>query len=223
MAAPSRWLEAGVIRPGAASLPLEARLSELYDSLTEVLVQFRPDALSLEEVFSQHRFPTSALWMAHARGVVCLAAARAGVPVHSYAPTSVKLALVGNGHASKEQVQHMVARRLGLARVPSPLDATDAWPLPSRIWTPCIRRWRHRMFPRPLGEDEGGAAFHPHSNSPPSRGRGLWRPSFGIRKLFPLPLGEPACRKAGVRVRVVHPFTPTLTLLQRGGRIRVRT
>ena len=64
--------------------------------------------------------------MAHARGVVCLAAARAGVPVHSYAPTSVKLALVGNGHASKEQVQHMVARRLGLARVPSPLDATDA-------------------------------------------------------------------------------------------------
>ena len=119
-------VEAGVVRPGAASLPLEARLSELYDSLTEVLVQFRPDALSLEEVFSQQRFPTSALWMAHARGVVCLAAARAGVPVHSYAPTSVKLALVGNGHASKEQVQHMVARRLGLARVPSPLDATDA-------------------------------------------------------------------------------------------------
>lgn len=119
-------VEAGVIRPGAASLPLETRLAALYDSLSEVLAQFRPEALALEEVFSHQRFPVTAVWMAHARGVVCLAAARADVPVHSYAPASVKLALVGNGQATKEQVQHMVARRLGLARIPSSADAADA-------------------------------------------------------------------------------------------------
>ena len=118
--------EAGVIRPGNATHPIEARLSELYDGLTEVLEQYHPVALSLEEVFSHQRFPSAAVWMAHARGVVCLAASKAGVPVHSYAPTSVKLALVGNGLASKEQVQYMVAQRLGLVKPLSPLDASDA-------------------------------------------------------------------------------------------------
>lgn len=119
-------LEAGVIRPGGPQHPLEQRLSTLYDGLSEVLAQYRPDVLSLEEVFSHQRFPGSALWMAHARGVVCLAAARSGVPIYSYAPASVKSALVGNGRATKPQVQHMVAQRLGLAAPPSPADVADA-------------------------------------------------------------------------------------------------
>ena len=102
------------------------RLSLLYDGLAEVLAEFRPDALALEEVFSHRRFPVSALWIAHARGVVCLAAEKAGVPVHSYAPASVKLCVVGNGRATKAQVQELVRVRLKLAKCPSPPDVADA-------------------------------------------------------------------------------------------------
>ena len=119
-------VEAGVVRPGPPELALERRLSLLYDGLQAVLTEFRPDALSLEEIFSHRRFPNSALWMAHARGVVCLAADKAGVPVYSYAPASVKLAIVGNGRATKAQVQELVRRRLGLAQRPAPSDVADA-------------------------------------------------------------------------------------------------
>ena len=119
-------VEAGVVRPGPPELALERRLSLLYDGLQAVLTEFRPDALSLEKVFSHRRFPNSALWMAHARGVACLAADKAGVPVYSYAPASVKLAIVGNGRATKAQVQELVRRRLGLAQRPAPSDVADA-------------------------------------------------------------------------------------------------
>lgn len=119
-------VEAGVIRPGKTALPLESRLALLYDGLAEVLEAFRPHAFALEEVFSHRRFPVAALWMAHARGVCCLAAARAGVPVFSYPTASVKLALVGQGRATKAQVQHMVGRRLGLAQPPASPDVADA-------------------------------------------------------------------------------------------------
>src|SRR5207249_3603846 len=95
-------LEAGLIRPGPDTAPLEHRLSALYDGLTGVLEQFKPDALALEAVFSHSRFPGSALWMAHARGVICLASARAGVPVESYAPATVKQSVSGQGRATKE-------------------------------------------------------------------------------------------------------------------------
>ena len=119
-------VEAGVIRPGKPEIPLETRLAALYDGLEDVLAHFRPHVLALEDVFSHRKFPASALWLSHARGVVCLAAAKAGVRVHSYTPASVKLALVGQGRASKEQVQHMVGRRLGLAQPPAPPDLADA-------------------------------------------------------------------------------------------------
>ncbi|MBI2887556.1 MAG: crossover junction endodeoxyribonuclease RuvC [Chloroflexi bacterium] len=119
-------VEAGVIRPGPPEQPLEVRLAALYDGITEALAAFRPEALALEEVFSHRRFPVSALWMAHARGIACLAAGKAGIPVFSYAPASVKLAIVGQGRATKGQVQHMVALRLGLARPPASPDVADA-------------------------------------------------------------------------------------------------
>lgn len=118
-------LEAGLVKPGGASVPLETRLAAVYDGLTTILMQHQPDAVALEEVFSHGQFPGAALWIAHARGVVCLAAAKAGVPVQSYAPATVKQAIVGNGRATKEQVQHMVGVRLGLAPPKSP-DVADA-------------------------------------------------------------------------------------------------
>lgn len=119
-------IEGGVIRPGKPEWPLEARLTALYEGLAEALAAFSPDAVSLEEVFSHRRFVASALWMAHARGVACLTAGLAGVPVYSYAPASVKLAVVGHGRATKQQVQHMVGLRLKLAKPPTSSDVADA-------------------------------------------------------------------------------------------------
>lgn len=118
-------LDSGLIKPGGASVPLEARLASVYDRLMTILSQHRPEAVALEEVFSHGQFPGAALWIAHARGVVCLAAAKAGVPVQSYAPATVKQAIVGHGRATKEQVQHMVGVRLGLDAPKSP-DIADA-------------------------------------------------------------------------------------------------
>jgi len=118
-------LDCGLVRPGPAATPIEARLASLYDGLQGILSQHRPDAVALEEVFSHGQFPGAALWIAHARGVACLAAAKARVPVQSYAPTTVKQAIVGHGRATKEQVQHMVGVRLGLAAPNSP-DVADA-------------------------------------------------------------------------------------------------
>lgn len=121
-----RLAEAGVIRPGSARVPLPDRLESLYDALVGVLDQYHPEVLAIEAVFSHRQFPGTAVWMAHARGVLLLAAAQRGVTVCSYAPATVKLSLVGNGRASKAQVQHMVAQRLGIASLPGPSDLSDA-------------------------------------------------------------------------------------------------
>lgn len=119
-------IEAGLVRPGPASKPIEMRLAALYDGLYDLLSEWRPDSVALEEVFSHGRFPGAALWIAHARGVACLAAAKAGVPVQSYSPATVKQAVTGHGRATKEQVQHLVAVRLGLAGAPASADVADA-------------------------------------------------------------------------------------------------
>lgn len=119
-------LEGGTIRGGAGDLPLEMRLSSLYDGLMEVLAQFHPSALALEELYSHYDHPTTAILMGHARGVICLAAARSGVPVFSYAATAVKLAVAGDGRASKEAMQRAVKQRLGLGEAPRPHDVADA-------------------------------------------------------------------------------------------------
>ena len=73
-----------------------------------------------------YKNPRAALLMGHARGVLCLASAQAGVAVHSLDHTRVKRALVGSGRARKEQVNAMVTRLLGLRRAPKPHDVSDA-------------------------------------------------------------------------------------------------
>ncbi len=118
-------LEGGVIR-ASAKLPIEQRLSTIFHGTQELITEFRPDALSLEEVYTHYERPRVAVLMGHARGVICLAAGVNQVPVFSYAPTHVKSSLTGNGRASKEQVGRMVGMRLRLKSVPDPFDVTDA-------------------------------------------------------------------------------------------------
>jgi crossover junction endodeoxyribonuclease RuvC len=119
----ARMLAGGVIRTAARD-ELPARLLAISTALDEVIAANRPDAMAVEDLFNA-RNPRSALILGHARGVILLAGARAGLPVHAYAPRDVKQALTGNGGATKEQVRFMVMRLLGLAQEP-PLDQSDA-------------------------------------------------------------------------------------------------
>lgn len=118
-------IEAGAIRArSGGALPL--RLKILHGDLVEVIREFSPEVLGLESLYSEYRFPRSALQMAHARGVVCLAAAQSGVHVVDIAPGEVKNAVVGTGRATKEQVQRTVQTLYGLAELPTPADVADA-------------------------------------------------------------------------------------------------
>jgi crossover junction endodeoxyribonuclease RuvC len=118
-------LDAGVIET-SADLPLSARLHAIYDGIHGLLEKHAPELLVLEDLYTEYRFPRTALLMAHARGVVCLAARQRGVGIVTLAPAEVKRAVSANGAASKEQVQHCVQRLFGLAELPRPSHVADA-------------------------------------------------------------------------------------------------
>jgi crossover junction endodeoxyribonuclease RuvC len=120
-----RLIEAGVVVPSAKGT-LEERLHELHSGICEVIAQTQPEHVVIEELYTTYKNPRSALLMGHARGVLCLASAQAGVVVQTLGHARVKRALVGSGSARKEQVGAMVARLLGLRRVPKPHDVSDA-------------------------------------------------------------------------------------------------
>ena len=120
-----RLVEGGVLQPSPKER-LERRLMQLHEGLVEVLRATRPDCMVLEELWTAYEHPQTAVLMGHARGVLALAAASHGVPVHDLAHTSVKRALTGSGSAQKAQVKGMVVRLLGLAAPPRPDDVSDA-------------------------------------------------------------------------------------------------
>lgn len=100
------------------------RLRRIFDALSEIVTEYRPDELAAETVFV-HRNADSALKLGQARGAALLAGLTRGMPLFEYSPNQVKQAVTGRGHADKEQVQHMVRVLLGVARAP-PRDASDA-------------------------------------------------------------------------------------------------
>jgi len=101
-----------------------ARLGVIFGELSDLIAAHRPHEAAVEEVFVS-RNPVSALKLGQARGAALCAIVRAGLVVTAYAPTAVKMALVGRGRADKNQVQHMVRLMLGLA-APLAEDAADA-------------------------------------------------------------------------------------------------
>jgi crossover junction endodeoxyribonuclease RuvC len=120
---PYRLVECGVIRAPAAAT-LAGKLDAIFLEIEALLQRHRPDILAVESVFVAQN-PRSALILGHARGVVLLAGARAGVTVAEYAPRDVKAAVVGAGSATKAQIQMMVTRLLRLKSAPKPADAAD--------------------------------------------------------------------------------------------------
>jgi len=104
---------------------LPERLMLIHQAVTELIAEHHPDVVGVERLFFNRNVQT-AFAVGQARGVVLLAAAQAGLPVHEYGPHEVKMAVTGYGKAPKDQVQRMVQMILGLSAVPHPDDAADA-------------------------------------------------------------------------------------------------
>jgi crossover junction endodeoxyribonuclease RuvC len=102
------------------------RLRSLYTGIDEVIAQFQPQVVVVEQLYAHYEHPRTAILMAHARGVIFLAAAQRDLPVVSYNATRIKKTITGSGRASKEQVQRTIQRELGLAKLPEPPDVADA-------------------------------------------------------------------------------------------------
>ncbi len=116
------YVASGCIKTPIGELP--ERLKSILNSLGEVIAQHNPEQVAVEKVFVNVN-PQSTLLLGQARGAAICAAVLANLPVAEYTALQVKQAVVGNGHAKKEQVQLMVQRLLSLSGVPSP-DAADA-------------------------------------------------------------------------------------------------
>ena len=120
-----KLVEGGILRAKATD-EFPKRLQDLHDGLAEVLRDVKPDIVVIEDLFSTYAHPRSALLMAHARGVLMLAASEADLRVHSFTPNEIKQVVTGNGHATKTNVQAAVKARLRLKATLHPPDLADA-------------------------------------------------------------------------------------------------
>lgn len=109
----------------AAETPFPERLADIYDGVTELIDRFKPDAVSVEELFFNTNQKT-VIGVGQARGVIVLACQKKGVPVSEYTPLQVKSAVVGYGRAEKKQVMELTRVQLNLQKTPKPDDAADA-------------------------------------------------------------------------------------------------
>jgi len=119
-------VEAGIIRPGSSCEGLGQRLAWIHKGIAEILEEFPPGSVALEQVHSHVSYPRTAILMAHARGAIVLAAAQRGMPVFGYAASRIKKTLTGSGRAPKLQMQHAIMTELGLDQLPEPHDVADA-------------------------------------------------------------------------------------------------
>ena len=118
-------IEAGTFRMDPTA-SLGKRVSQIYADLTELLAEVKPDIIAVEQLYSHYKHPRTSILMGHARGVILLAAEKAGLNVQSIAATKVKKSLTGNGMASKRQIQLAIQSVCKLAEIPEPADIADA-------------------------------------------------------------------------------------------------
>ena len=108
-----------------AGLPLATRLVQIETDMEQLILQFHPDEIAIEELFFSKNI-TTGIAVAHGRGVILYAAEKLQVPIYEYTPMQVKQSVVGYGLAEKRQVMDMTRRLLKLNTVPRPDDAADA-------------------------------------------------------------------------------------------------
>lgn len=147
-----------------ASFP--ARLREVHRLIAELVEEFSPDAIAVEDVFAAPNVRT-ALKLAEVRGVVLLAAAQAGIEVHSYLPREVKAGVAGHGGATKQQMQRMVGALLGLEQPPEPEDAADALAVAlCHVYTAAARARFTAAIAPPAGPAPNGGPARNSSRAP---------------------------------------------------------
>lgn len=118
-------IEAGFIRTNPKdNLPM--RLGHIHRAVNKIIRKLKPEVLVLEKLYAHWKHPTTAYILGYARGMVCLAAEENNLALFEYAATRIKKALVGNGHASKLQMQKMIQELLTLKTMPEPPDVSDA-------------------------------------------------------------------------------------------------
>lgn len=119
-----KMIDAGVITTPAHT-PHDERLEDIFDSLSEIIEQTKPDAMAIEKLFFSQNV-TTAMTVSQARGVAMLVGKKSGLTIAEYTPQQIKQTLTGYGKADKKQVQEMVRIQLGLKDVPKPDDCADA-------------------------------------------------------------------------------------------------
>ena len=119
-----RILDFGIVCPNRKG-KLSERLSTIYNDLSLIVDRFKPNILSIEEIFFGKNVK-SALLLGHARGIPMLLSADNGLALFEFSARKIKQSLTGNGNATKEQVQFMVKNLLSMDKIPEPIDASDA-------------------------------------------------------------------------------------------------
>lgn len=119
-----KLVQCGVISTPAHT-SLSSRLAQIYSDMGQLIDIYRPEAVSVEELFFNTNI-TTGIAVAHGRGVILLACENAGIKIYEYTPLQVKQSVVGYGRAEKKQVMDMVKRICNLKTVPKPDDAADA-------------------------------------------------------------------------------------------------
>jgi crossover junction endodeoxyribonuclease RuvC len=120
----AQLVDAGVIRTPAKEDDA-VRLQTIFEEITDIIVQSKPEVMSVEKLFFAQNV-TTAMTVAQARGVVLLAGKQAGLDIYEYTPLQIKQALTGYGRAEKKQIQEMVRVILKLKEAPKPDDCADA-------------------------------------------------------------------------------------------------
>lgn len=106
--------------------PSENRLQEIYRGLLELIRQWRPDVIALEDIYMLKAYPRAAIQLGEVKGIIALAAAESGTAFMTQKPAEIKRALTGNGRAPKQQVHAAVRHSLGLSHAITPDHASDA-------------------------------------------------------------------------------------------------
>ena len=119
-----KLIDAGVVKTPAHT-PLDERLEDIFDSLSEIVEETKPSVMSIEKLYFAQNV-TTAISVSHARGVAMLVGRKARMEIAEYTPLQIKQTITGYGRANKKQIQEMVKIQLGLKTVPKPDDCADA-------------------------------------------------------------------------------------------------
>jgi len=120
-----KLIEGGVVR-SKIGIPIEDRLVSIFKGISEVITEFKPSVVVIEELYVHKSYPKTAMIIGYVRGIILMTARLNSISVVSYPATTIKKFLTGNGRASKQQVQKMIMKRLKINKVPSPDDVSDA-------------------------------------------------------------------------------------------------